>query len=64
LWDGIAGNMRPWAKIVFGVPCFIVCIAMIPFGIVAVLFMAAILLPIDWIEKKIRPIIFKDDETT
>ena len=64
MWHGITGNMRPWAKIVFGAPCFIVCIAFTPICIVAVLFMAAILLPIDWIGKKIRPLIFKDGETT
>ena len=64
LWEGITGNMRPWSRIVFGVPCFFVCIAITPICIVVVLFMAAILLPIDWIGKKIRPLIFKDSETT
>jgi len=61
LWEGITGNMRPWAKVVFGVPCFIVCIAITPICIVFVLVMAAILFPIDWIGKKIKPLIFKDE---
>ena len=61
LWEGITNNMRSWAKPILGVPCFIVCIAFTPICIVVIGFMAAVLLPIDWIGKKIRPLIFKDE---
>lgn len=64
LWNDISKNMRPWAKIILGIPLFIVVLISMPFCLVVALIMAAILFSIDWIGKKIKPFIFKDSDPT
>jgi hypothetical protein len=55
VWDDITGKLKPWVKYTYGIVAFVVCMT----AICLVLPFILALLPLVWVEDKIKPYIKK-----